>query len=83
MKDGAIGIPLAFMLALSTSSTGAVGIIDQAEQLVPGSLSKLLPEGGQGVLGRVGDQAGFGETSARIAQWFNWMNCFSGYWRRC
>jgi hypothetical protein len=84
MSDAKVGIPFAFLLALSaaTSGSGAVTLGDTAESLRPGSLKNLLNNPLVG--DRTGSENG-GQVQRKSAQWFNggFFSCFQGYWRRC
>jgi hypothetical protein len=86
MPDPKVGIPFAFLLALSAATNaGAAALGNTAELLKPGGLRGLLDQEmsvvGDGVSGERSNQV----STRRIAQWFNgsFFSCFQGYWRRC
>ena len=88
MPDPKLGIPFAFLLALSATESNAValGTEDTANLLRAGSLRNLLDDG----KGPVTDESAPTEQrqqglSGRITQWFNgsFNSCFQGSWRRC
>jgi hypothetical protein len=83
MTDRAVGIPLAFVLALSAANSDVFRAVDSTAQLTPGSLKELLPQQAQPTSAGQQDKAADSALVDRTAQWFNWPNCFSGYWRRC
>lgn len=80
MRPRATGVPLAFALALSASTSDAATLTStgQTELLAPGSLKSLL-NAEQETAGQLPRSIG------RLGQWFNggWFNCFTGGWRRC
>jgi hypothetical protein len=87
MPDPKLGIPFAFLLALSATESNAVssGMDDTAGLLRAGSLRNLLDDG----KGALADEKASPEQrqglSGRITQWFNgsFNSCFQGAWRRC
>jgi hypothetical protein len=92
MPDSKVGIPFAFLLALSATATasdaGASVLGDGAELLKPGSMRNLLDrlDRDQPLLGNEAEGERSNQDSThRIAQWFNggFFSCFQGYWRRC
>jgi hypothetical protein len=74
--------PLAFVLAMASGASRADAPIDTnpAAFFRAGSLADALRNSsdvGEGSERR----SGIGPT--RLAQWFNFFNCFSGVWRKC
>jgi hypothetical protein len=86
MPDAKVGIPFAFLLALSATSSNArlSELGDGSELLKPGSLRTLLD---QQTVGDTDEGERSNQRSPRrVSQmWFNggFFNCFQGYWRRC
>ena len=65
-----------------TSSPVRALIVDD-EPLARAHLKSLLRERGDvDVIGESGDGRSAIDP-VRVAQWFNFANCFSGVWRRC
>ena len=82
MPHAKVGIPLAFLLALSaaSSNTGAAVLSDTKTSLEPGSLRGLLDQD-KPIVSEPSARARNGASRRGIAQWFN--GCFMGFWRRC
>ncbi len=85
MFDHRVRLPLAFLLAMSAADGGSKvrALVKQDETVLRrGSLSELLSvepgSDGLSITDREGAAAG-----EHTAQWFNWLNCVSGFWRRC
>jgi hypothetical protein len=86
MLDRKFGLPLAFLLAMSLAPADAkqLSSADLKDLLQRGSLKELLSSGQDGQADNPRSAEEQNSVSVtRMAQWFNWMNCFNGFWRRC
>jgi hypothetical protein len=86
MKSRHTGLPLAFLLALS-AMTGHEKIAPSSASeadFQPGNLKRLMAGGDQSSQGNIAatDEATHA-APAKVSQWFNFLNCFGGGWRRC
>lgn len=74
--------PLAFALALASGTSQADAPVDTnpAAFFQAGSLADTLRDHSNSDGARDGRSA---IDPVRVAQWFNFANCFSGVWRRC
>ena len=86
MGDRRLGLPLAFLLAISAGDPAAKRLtaISPDEPLQRGSLRELLPAGHEFNSSDPNMAEGPNTSpNGRLAQWFNFLNCFLGNWRRC
>lgn len=74
--------PLAFILATASGSSQADTPIDTnpAAFFRAGSLTDALRETSN--VNEEGQNRS-GISRVQLSQWFNFLNCFSGVWRRC
>jgi hypothetical protein len=79
MANWTSGLPLTFLLALSTATPAALQLQSRADLLKPGSLGNALGSS---------DQATASENLQRWTQWANGNNstrktCQGGSWKNC
>jgi hypothetical protein len=84
MLDRRLGLPLAFLLAMSSGDQAArkLAAMGSDEPLKRGSLRELLPADFTNSDSNI-TQGSNAASDGRLAQWFNFLNCFAGNWRRC
>jgi hypothetical protein len=77
MGDRGVGLPLAFLLAMSTGDAGKeLSRIAPDQRLERGSLSGLLS-------GARANEGQYLDSDGHVAQWFNAVACANAVWRRC
>jgi hypothetical protein len=76
------GLPLAFVLAMAADIASGNGSGTGVKSFAPGSLGPLLDRTA-GPAGAAGDSSQSTVPYDRTTQWFNFRNCFTGYWRNC
>jgi hypothetical protein len=77
-------LPLAFALAMAAdlSATGAMNVPEGESLWRAGSLSQLLGDS-DSVLSGISAEDRSAAAKGQMAQWLNFRNCFTGYWRNC
>jgi hypothetical protein len=77
-------LPLAFVLALAaTKAATTVPVVGDQEPLAAGHLQSLLSSERSISDSELSDVGVPVTQAGKLAQWFNWFNCFNGVWRRC
>ncbi len=83
MSDYNAHLPAAFALALTlANASGNAGAVTQSDHFF--QPSRVAPHLGAASPAPPGTaDAQTAPQPMRLAQWFNWFNCFAGMWRRC